>query len=250
MDREKPGIWYAEMQEWYQQSTGQYLLELEKKVLDSILPTCFGYYLLQIGGSVNVEITKASPIHEKIFLHPKAEGNCNIVGNAENLPFADNSIDVIILNHVLEFSAEPHSVLREIERVLRPEGYLIQFSFSPWGWYGLRRLFSFFNRKAPWSGHYFSAYRLIDWLNLLGVTLLSKHRLCAVPPINHLSMQHFLAPLDRFFTGYSWVPMAGVYLLLAKKQVSTLTAIKPNWLQRNLFGIHSDALRPTTRNQS
>ena len=38
------------------------------------------------------------------------------------LPFESQSIDLVVLPHVLEFSDNPHQVLREVERILRPEG--------------------------------------------------------------------------------------------------------------------------------
>ena len=48
-----------------------------------------------------------------------------IEGNSSELPFANECLDLLILPHVLEFSSDPHQILREAERVLRPEGRLI-----------------------------------------------------------------------------------------------------------------------------
>jgi SAM-dependent methyltransferase len=236
------------LQNWYQQPAGQYLIELEKKVLDAFLPTCFGYYLLQMGGPTHIDMTSASLIHEKIFMQPGSSAQCNVVGAAEEIPLESNSIDVMIVNHVLEFSDNPHSVLREIERVLRPEGYVIIFSFNPWGWFGLRRALTFLGSKAPWNGRYFSATRIIDWMKLLGITLLSQRRLMIIPPVNKTSAIQFLSPIDRWFSSFLWIPMSGVNVMIAKKEVSTLTPVKPSWWQRSILGVRSDILRPTTRN--
>ena len=52
------------------------------------------------------------------------------------LPFASHSLDLVVLPHVLEFSTDPHQVLREVERVLIPEGQVIICGFNPtslWG---------------------------------------------------------------------------------------------------------------------
>ena len=52
------------------------------------------------------------------------------------LPIASQTIDLLLLPHVLEFSAHPHQILREAERVLMPEGqsdYQRLQSFSLWG---------------------------------------------------------------------------------------------------------------------
>ena len=245
--------WEQELQEWYKQPSGQYILELEKKLLDTILPTCFGYYLLQIGGCASEDMARSSPINQKIFLQSNIadafSGRCNLVGEMEDLPIESNSVDVLIVNHALEFSSDPHSLLREIERVLRPEGYLILFSFCPGGWYGLRRLFGMWRGQAPWNGKYFPASRVADWLNLLGMPLLSQRHYALIPPINNAKFLNFFKPLDNWFNGFSLMFGAGAYLLLAKKQVSTLTPMKPSWWQRNVVGVRTNApLRPTTRN--
>lgn len=246
MDEQQSQKRYHELQEWYQHPAGKHLLHLEKKLLDRILPTCFGYYLLQLGGCATTDMTSTSPIHEKIFFQTEEGGKCNVVGEMEDLPFATGSVDVIIAHHIIEFSNEPHAILREIERVLMPEGYLILFCFNPIGWYGMRRMLTLKKRTAPWSGYFFSAYRLADWLNLLGICLLSQRRLCVTPPIDNEKVQEFLAPLENCFSGFSWVPMSGAYMFLAKKQVSTLTPVKAKWWHRRMLGVSENVLRPTT----
>jgi SAM-dependent methyltransferase len=38
------------------------------------------------------------------------------------MPFEDGSVDVVVLNHIYEHVVDPDAVLREIRRVLAPEG--------------------------------------------------------------------------------------------------------------------------------
>jgi len=45
-----------------------------------------------------------------------------VCGAGEALPFADGTIDVAICNHVYEHAVDPLSMMREIARVLRPDG--------------------------------------------------------------------------------------------------------------------------------
>ena len=58
------------------------------------------------------------------------------------LPFDAQSIDLILLPHALEFIDNPHEVLREVDRVLRPEGRVLILGFNPWSLFGLRRVWS------------------------------------------------------------------------------------------------------------
>jgi SAM-dependent methyltransferase len=44
---------------------------------------------------------------------------------AENLPFSDNSFDIVTCLEALEFMAQPEAVLKELVRVLRPGGLLL-----------------------------------------------------------------------------------------------------------------------------
>ncbi len=48
-----------------------------------------------------------------------------VKANIEQLPFEDNSFDMIICNHILEHVDNDHKALSEISRVLRPSGSAI-----------------------------------------------------------------------------------------------------------------------------
>lgn len=61
---------------------------------------------------------------EKAVVAAAMRGHHTVVGNAETLPFADESIDFLNLSHVLEHTPNPLQVLRECRRVLHPQGVL------------------------------------------------------------------------------------------------------------------------------
>ncbi len=54
----------------------------------------------------------------------QSNSQVDLVGDAHCLPFADNSLDSIILQAVLEHVTEPRRVIAETERALKPGGYL------------------------------------------------------------------------------------------------------------------------------
>ena len=68
-----------------------------------------------------------------------AERQVVVVHDFTELPFATQSLDLVVMPHVLEFSAEPHQVLREVERVLIPEGQVIICGFNPISMWGARQ---------------------------------------------------------------------------------------------------------------
>ena len=50
----------------------------------------------------------------------------------DELPFESNALDLVVAPFALDRSADPHALLRELERVLVPEGHALFFGFNPW----------------------------------------------------------------------------------------------------------------------
>jgi ubiquinone/menaquinone biosynthesis C-methylase UbiE len=55
------------------------------------------------------------------------------------LPFDSASLDLVVLPHTLELASDPHQTLREVERVLVPEGRVVIVGFNPASLWGLRQ---------------------------------------------------------------------------------------------------------------
>jgi SAM-dependent methyltransferase len=55
----------------------------------------------------------------------RAHGMPVVTGRGEQLPFAGDSFDVIVCVWVLEHLRSPETVLREVRRVLRPDGHFL-----------------------------------------------------------------------------------------------------------------------------
>lgn len=73
--------------------------------------------------------------------------------DAQSLPFADHSFDIVLLYEAIYYLASPDQFLRECRRILRPKGQLI-ISLPNKNWPG-------FN-PSPFSTHYFSALELYE----------------------------------------------------------------------------------------
>lgn len=112
------------------------LLEEERVCLEQLVHRYFGYYMLQIG-SIGGELPSLVPgrLHSRIMVAPERpalSSSCWIQGAPDRLPVASDSVDVVLLLHTLDFYPDPHQTLREVERVLIPEGRLIVVGFNPW----------------------------------------------------------------------------------------------------------------------
>ena len=239
----------TDLRGWFHESPGQDLMDLESACLERMLPDLFGYYLLQVGmpGGYG-RIVELSRIRHHVLVRdagPVHGDGIHTVGTPAQLPVASDSIDVVFLPHTLDFTEEPHQVLREAERVLIPEGRLILFGFNPWSLWGLSRVMRGSARGMPWCGSFVSPFRVIDWLSLLGFDVEQQEPMMFRPPLRRPALMRRLLFLDQAGLAL-WPAFAGAYAIRAVKRVSTLTPIRPSWSVRAKV-VPGRAVEPTTR---
>jgi len=218
---------------WYERSLGQALLSTEREQLDEVLPNLFGYHLLQVGTPVREDLVSESRVSHCMVLEDlpaavPASGRHCLYGEAAALPFASDSLDVLLLPHTLEFEANPHQVLREADRTLVPEGHVVILCFNPWSLWGLWRLLTGWRDHAPWCGRFYTPSRIKDWLALLGFDTILVRGYFFRPPIEHPGIMQRLHLLERAGQRW-WSFFGGGFMLVARKRVTTLTPIRPRW---------------------
>jgi SAM-dependent methyltransferase len=64
-------------------------------------------------------------IDKYVAIDPILEGLIDVVAVGENLPFPNDSFDVVICTQVLSYVSDPFRVVNEFHRVLKPEGSLL-----------------------------------------------------------------------------------------------------------------------------
>lgn len=243
----------AGLRQWYATPLGYSLAACEQQLLDEALYNLFGYHLLQVGAPQGRDLTTASRIAHRMILVdtpaalPAAAGAEGCAGLPESLPMATDSIDLLLLSHVLAFADDPHQVLREADRVLIPEGHVAVLGFNPWSLWGLCRLALGWRRRTPWCGRFLSPWRVNDWLSLLGFDTVLLRHVYYRPPLRHLGLLQRLQFLERW-GGRWWPVLGGAYLLVAKKRVVTLTPIRPRWRPRRAL-VSAGLAGPTVRKQ-
>jgi SAM-dependent methyltransferase len=138
---------------------------------------------------------------------------------------------VALLPHTLDFSDDPHSVLREVSRVLRPEGHVVILGFNPMSLWGVRRLVARRPLTPPWSAHFLRLARVKDWLKLLDFECTVGSMLYYRPPVAGETAMDRLYFMEK--AGDRWWPlMAAVYLIVAKKRVFGMTPLPIEWKAR------------------
>jgi SAM-dependent methyltransferase len=224
---------------WLQTPPGAYVRAWEQQCLDALTADIFGFNALQIG-MPHIDALAANRMPNKWLADTRLPASAPIVDGMarrativlefEELPFASQSLDLVVLPHVLEFAAEPHQVLREVERVLIPEGQLIICGFNPaslWGArQGLGRLTG--SRYLPLAGEFISMPRMKDWLKLLNMGASQSHYGCYAPACRTDKWLGRYDFMDR--AGSRWWPYLGaVYIVQAIKRIKGMRLIGPAW---------------------
>lgn len=251
--RDEIKVW-QQFQLWYSSSLGQRLARSEKRILDEYLPDLFGYFLLQCGcPEVKAEgkagsWLKASRVSTKICLDYDINQGVSCQANLAHLPMKSDSLDIVILPHVLDFSNEPHQVLRETERVLIAQGHVVILGFNPWSIWNIVRFFLFWTKKTPWNARFLPASRAMDWLTLLGFEVIQCKGYFYKAPINSAGLSRKLAFLSNFARRFLSKFGAG-YVIVARKRVETLTPIRPSWRSRHNVVTSGLEVEPINRNR-
>ena len=217
---------------WLGSTAGQYLQAKEQLLYDQAVVDLFGFNALQMGYTQmallrNCRIPNLFVASEFSSSSTYKQLSCS----DDFLPFAEMSLDLLLLPHRLEFSERPHQTLREAARVIVPDGHLLISGFnhlSLWGATGGMKRMTSCNSVYPWNGKFIGLARLKDWLALLGFEVVSVEMCCHIPPFEQMSWHKRFSFFDKV-SSKRCAMLGGVYFIVAKKRVAGMTPIKPNW---------------------
>ncbi|MFC0171709.1 class I SAM-dependent methyltransferase [Vibrio comitans] len=198
--------------------------------LDEWCPKLFGYHMLKLGG-LSCEITSCNcNIQHQINLDIVNPIH-SIVADAYDLPFLEKSIDVVLMAHQLDYCLDPHRLLREVDRVMIDDGYLILTGFNPISLSGLNSLMPWRKKNLPWSGRMFTPYRVQDWLSVLNYQVVHMDSYGLIPSKKQRAIWTWI---ENGIGGWS-TPFCSQYFIVARKRTYPLKPIKPHWkLKRRL----------------
>lgn len=216
---------------------GRYVLDWEQQQLDTAVADVFGYHALQLGlPEIDALRENRMPLRfcaADRQLAPGAtdgERRVAIINRYEELPIATHSIDLVVMPHILEFAADPHQVLREVERVLVPEGHLVITGFNPASLWGLRQFCTRLGASPylPREGRFIALPRVKDWLKLLSFDLARGRFGCYAPSAQSAAWLHRWRFVEK--AGDRWWPVLGaVYMLTAVKRVRGMRLVGAVW---------------------
>lgn len=255
------------LQDWFQTPQGRYVLDWESAQLDHVVADIFGYHALQLG-LPTLDALRANRMPHRWragdladAVPPEADAargattagegttasvegqrrgamqwsSTDLVCDFAALPFPANSLDLVVLPHTLELHPDPHATLREVERVLMPEGRVLICGLNPASLWGMRQRRTQWMQRLGWgepylpqAGDAIGYWRLRDWLRLLSFEVESGRFGCYRPAVrSEVWLQRFQW-MDR--AGSRWWPIFGaVYFLVAVKRVRGMRLLGPAW---------------------
>jgi SAM-dependent methyltransferase len=241
------------MREWMASPLGQYVLSWEQTQLERVVSDLFGFHAVQLGlGELHGLKTNRMP-HRWLGLDHSPCVGVDFVTDFRALPFAEQSLDLVVLPHTLEMHTDPHETLREVERVLVPEGRVVITGFNPMSLWGFKQGRETFYRRLgahtdfiPLEGEMIGLRRLKDWLRLLGFEIELGGFGLYKPAFNSAAW------LDRFqwleFAGDRWWPILGsAYYVVAVKRVKGMRILGAQW--KKVKAQSSLGARPTAVSQ-
>ena len=235
-----------ELAQWLQSPPGRYLLDWEQAQLDHTVTDLFGFHALQLGlpdlAGLRANrmphrwVASDSLRQPELLRPPEADGLLSTLmpldaGSAlhcdfDALPFPNQSLDLVLLPHTLELARDAHDTLREVERVLVPEGRVVIVGFNPTSLWGLRQQVGQWRQRLggdsplylPSAGEFIGYRRVRDWLRLLGFEVERGRFGCWRPPLRSE------AGLARFgwmeaAGARGWPVLGAVYMVEAVKRV-------------------------------
>ena len=203
------------------------MLDWELAQFDSAVEDVFGFRAVQISlPEIDFLRQNRIPYRFSLALEPGAA----VAADPLQLPLASQSVDLVVLPHVLEFHHNPHDVLREAERVLMPEGHVVISGFNTASLWHLKQLVSRGDAGAPWDAKFLGLIRLRDWLRVLGFELNGGKFGCYAPPFRQKKWLERFAFMEK--AGARWWPIAGgMYVVRAVKRVHAMRIVTPAWRQ-------------------
>ena len=231
---------------WYSTPAGIYAREKLESEIENYLSEIFGFYALEMGALVNQhQFLDKSRVRSCFSLGNKRDQkNIALKADVSALPIDVDSIDLVLASHVLEYADNPHHVLREIDRVLVPEGHCLFISF---------------NSLALWGGHRtgcknnigksikpYGLYRIRDWFSILGWEMLDVSYVGFRSP--RLKGKSFdrLAKLEKW-GGLYWPIFSNLTIIHAKKHALIMPTAKQKRPKASIMVPKNVVINPTSR---
>jgi len=211
----------VDLRDFYRTALGQIARRMIRRSMRRVWPDLHGMRLLGIGYPTPF-LTALSPETERtVAMMPASLGvlgwppegrNLVTLADEGELPFADYSLDRVLLVHALEISEQVRPMLKEIWRVLAGGGRLMVIAPNR------RGIWARLDRTPFGHGSPYTMSQLSQLLRDELFTPVGTDTALFIPPVRSRMMLRSAPAWERI--GARWFPtFAGLVLIEAKKQI-------------------------------
>ncbi len=237
-----------ELSRFYQSKLGQLVINCVENQIDKLIGNNLNSEILGFGYAAPFieRMNSNSGIRANFIPHevgigkwPNDAPNKTLVGNENNLPFADSSFDTIICIHGIEGAKSPKKLLRELWRVIKDEGEII---------------FIITNRRSAWAqfditpfGHS-RPYSKSQINRLLDESMFEVHnikKILTFPPFS-IGLSKKYAEVWEKIGIKLWPAIGGLLVLKAKKRLFGGAIVGPIKQKAKFAPIHASFLNNKT----
>ena len=222
------------MHDWYKSALGRAIVDCELETTARLLPGQFYSVCVQVEGPAQLELFRTVECHVNCRVARQAAGYIenSVIGSGDLLPFGVNSVDLLALPHVLEFSQYPHDVLREAASCISADGTLLIIGFNPRSLLNLMKNLNQIHGLIPKQAQFHSVQKIRDWLTLLGFEICAGEFAFYRLPVNQAKYLNKYKNLD--VAGARWWPTMGLVYILVARKMGLGVRIKPKFLEANI----------------
>ncbi|HEY7773440.1 MAG TPA: methyltransferase domain-containing protein [Marinagarivorans sp.] len=229
------------LQLWFKSAAGQRILAREQQEIDKALNCLFGYHLLQMSALPDSKLYESSRICHCCRVSFDVRYNGELTSHFESLPLADESVDVTLVHHALDFSENPHQLLSEVSRVTIAHGHIVIVGFDPVSLTGaIKPIAQLANASPFWLRHSLSCNRISDWLKLLGFETKETQLGYSLTPL----FSPRKGRLGNKLHQHTQLPFGHFYCIVARKTVANMRPIKPAWDAQLLGSVKGVKIAP------
>ncbi len=217
---------YRALDDWFKTPQGRHVGEALARRLVAVRDLLSGTTLVQLGICGDNPWLVPLMFRRKWLLTPCLNSpEASLIASPNGLPFDRNSVDCVVAPLTMEAFGRDKNPLDEIDRVLKPMGYVIFWGVNPISVWGLALRVGY----VPFFGD--SRVTLTSSLILKQALLNRGYRQCMletfyyIPPVKQSSWIDRLAFLNEMGKMISPCP-AGFYCLIVQK----VQQCTPNWL--------------------
>lgn len=218
----------VDLREFYVSPLGKVCRHLLRERLARIWPEVKGETVLALGYGTPLLRPWLSRADRVLAIMPETQGvaywpregpNVSCLANLDSLPLEDESVSRIVLLHALETASDPEAVLKEVWRVLKPNGRILAVASNR------RGLWAHSDQTPFGTGRPYSAFQLRAALRDQGFLVERSWQALYAPPLSSRVGLALAGGIEKI-ASFLCPAFGGVLMMEAGKQIYAATPLR------------------------